>query len=54
MYIITARRMISGEVLKYLNGLRITRSYETDASRSNPSSSDGVDGPDQRHRDVPC
>jgi transposase len=34
MYIITARRMISGEVLKYRNGLRIGKGYETGIRRS--------------------
>jgi len=29
MYIITARRMISGDVLKYRNGFLIHRRYET-------------------------
>ena len=40
MYIITARRMISGDVLKYLNGLRIRGGYETATLLSSPSSSD--------------
>jgi hypothetical protein len=34
IYIITARRIISGDVLKYLNGLRICGGYETGTPRS--------------------
>jgi hypothetical protein len=34
MYIITAKRMISGEVLKYLNGFLIRGRYETNHSDS--------------------
>ncbi|WP_291765096.1 MULTISPECIES: hypothetical protein [Maricaulis] len=42
MYIITARRIISGEVLKYLNGLRIGGGYKTATSRSSRSLSDNA------------
>ena len=37
MYIITARRMISGDVLKYRNGLAfIPRAYEAKSAASKP------------------
>lgn len=40
MYIITARRITSGDVLKYLNGLRIRGGYETARQSSSRSFSD--------------
>tara|TARA_R110002073_G_scaffold29837_3_gene93590 strand:- start:16626 stop:17105 length:480 start_codon:yes stop_codon:yes gene_type:complete len=49
MYIITARRMISGEVLKYLNRLRIRGGSGIAIQRSNLSSSDKTT-PDHRGR----
>ena len=44
MYIITAWRMVSGEVLKYLNGLRIKKRHETSDLCSSRSSSDTASG----------
>ena len=42
IYNITARRMISGEVLKYRNGLCITKPYEIRRTRLNRFSSDNA------------